>query len=152
DSFILQKVIPMLEIIVQRKSIADKHTSQDELLKDDAISFIPTSIGQFFLVLIRFVNELLSRIKEASINESTFILAKNLENLKDLWKKSFNKSTNEQNDPLISNDKGREFFFEILDIEFDGMKKSLIRTQGKQSSYLEKNSSEPESSSQSYRE
>ncbi|CAJ0754579.1 17256_t:CDS:2, partial [Entrophospora sp. SA101] len=89
---------------------------------------------------------------EASINESTFILAKNLENLKDLWKKSFNKSTNEQNDPLISNDKGREFFFEILDIEFDGMKKSLIRTQGKQSSYLEKNSSEPESSSQSYRE
>ncbi|CAJ0758996.1 2836_t:CDS:2, partial [Entrophospora sp. SA101] len=132
DSFLLQKVIPMLDIIVQRNSIADNHTSQNKLLEDDAISFIPISIGQFFLTLVRFINELLTRVKEASINESMYKVIERLENLKTSWKNSFNdRVTNEQNDPLNSNEEGREYFFEILDQEFNNIKKHLKIQGGK---------------------
>ncbi|CAH1759698.1 5746_t:CDS:10, partial [Entrophospora sp. SA101] len=151
DSFLLQKVIPMLDIIVQRNSIADNHTSQNKLLEDDAISFIPISIGQFFLTLVRFINELLTRVKEASINESMYKVIERLENLKTSWKNSFNdRVTNEQNDPLNSNEEGREYFFEILDQEFNNIKKHL-KIQGGKTSNLQKTSSESKSSSQLYK-
>ncbi|CAJ0878845.1 16385_t:CDS:10 [Entrophospora sp. SA101] len=65
------------------------------------------SIGQFFLTLVRFINELLTRVKEASINESMYKVIERLENLKTSWKNSFNdRVTNEQNDPLNSNEEG----------------------------------------------
>ncbi|CAJ0753360.1 11613_t:CDS:2, partial [Entrophospora sp. SA101] len=64
-------------------------------------------IGQFFLTLVRFINELLTRVKEASINESMYKVIERLENLKTSWKNSFNdRVTNEQNDPLNSNEEG----------------------------------------------
>jgi len=37
------KVITMLETLVQRNSLADQRVSQDELIRDDSNSFIPTS-------------------------------------------------------------------------------------------------------------
>jgi hypothetical protein len=37
------KVMVMLETLVQRNSLADQRNSQNELLTDDSNSFIPTS-------------------------------------------------------------------------------------------------------------
>jgi len=37
------KVMTMLETLVQRNSLADQRTPQDDLIKDDSNSFIPTS-------------------------------------------------------------------------------------------------------------
>ncbi|CAJ0650575.1 5343_t:CDS:2 [Entrophospora sp. SA101] len=74
-----------------------------------------------------------------------------LENLKTSWKNSFNdRVTNEQNDPLNSNEEGREYFFEILDQEFNNIKKHL-KIQGGKTSNLQKTSSESKSSSQLYK-
>ncbi|CAG8573375.1 3094_t:CDS:2 [Funneliformis caledonium] len=70
DDFMQGKVMPMLETLVLRNSLADNNTSQAELLRDDPNSFIPTSIGQFFLVLVRLCNFMLSRLKEAASNET----------------------------------------------------------------------------------
>lgn len=103
------------------------------------------------MTLVRFINELLNRVKEASINESMYTLTEKLENLKTLWKISFNdRVTNEQNDPLNSNEEGREYFFEILDQEFNNIKKYL-KIQGKKTSDLQKTSSGSESSLKSYK-
>ena len=46
------KVIPMLETLVQRNSLVDQRSSQDELLRDDPNSFVPTSYVAFNLYII----------------------------------------------------------------------------------------------------
>ncbi len=41
------KVIYMLETLVQRNSLVDQRNSQTELIRDDPNSFIPTSYVKF---------------------------------------------------------------------------------------------------------
>ncbi|CAG8587545.1 4956_t:CDS:10, partial [Diversispora eburnea] len=89
--------------------------------------------GQFFLVIVRLVNELLKRFKNASIEETMINIGEKLERLKNEWKDSFDNPTAElPSDPLATNDIQKQYFFLVLDKEFDRMngmlhKKKIVR-------------------------
>lgn len=137
----------MLETLVQRNNIEDQRDSKIELMKDDEISFIPTSqvlfliklvmnhqtvtfcnlnyylfysFGQFFLVIAQLINVLLRRFKDLSKNETMQSICERYKKLKDKWKHSLDNSTDlmSSSDPL-SNEEGRKFFFSVLDKELD---------------------------------
>ncbi|CAB5361031.1 unnamed protein product [Rhizophagus irregularis] len=70
DSFLYDKVIKMLETLVNRNSVKDNRVRVDTLLSRERYSFIPSSLGVFFLIIVRLLTELLRRVKEASVNET----------------------------------------------------------------------------------
>ncbi|CAB4438047.1 unnamed protein product [Rhizophagus irregularis] len=51
DSFIHKKVMKMLETLVSRNSIVDNNVDVDKLFKTEQYSFIPPSLGIFFLII-----------------------------------------------------------------------------------------------------
>ncbi|RHZ83153.1 hypothetical protein Glove_99g360 [Diversispora epigaea] len=121
EPFINNGVINMLEKLVHRNNIEDLQTNKTELIKDDKNSFIPTSFGQFFLVIVRLINELLKRFKSASIEDTMINISERLEKLKNEWKNSFDSPAAElSSDPLEKSDV-QEYFFLVLDKEFDRM-------------------------------
>ncbi|CAG8640251.1 1615_t:CDS:10 [Funneliformis mosseae] len=126
DDFMQGKVMPMLETLVLRNSLADNNTSQAELLRDDPNSFIPKSIGQFFLVLVRLCNFMLSRLKEAASNETMHNIVRRLENSKNAWQISHQIDSN---DPINSNIERKHYFFHILDKEFRNMRQLINNSQ-----------------------
>ncbi|CAG8544268.1 4974_t:CDS:2, partial [Cetraspora pellucida] len=101
--FMHDGVIPMLETLVQRNDISDRKTSQSLLLEDDPDAFLPTSMGQFFLIIVRLCNELMKRIKEASINDTMHKIVSRIEDAKILWKNSLQQTIETSKDPLASN-------------------------------------------------
>ncbi|RIB01467.1 hypothetical protein C2G38_2127553, partial [Gigaspora rosea] len=124
DSFMHDGVITMLEILVQRNDIIDKKLNQSKLLEDDAMAFIPSSMGQFFLVIVRLCNVFMKRIKEASTNETMYKIVTKIEQAKKLWKDNLQQNIGSTYDePLASNVARREYFFTILDREIDSMNK-----------------------------
>ncbi|CAG8665908.1 19931_t:CDS:10, partial [Gigaspora rosea] len=125
DSFMHNGVINMLEILVQRNDIIDKKLNQSKLLEDDAIAFIPTSMGQFFLVIVRLCNVFMKRIKEASTNETMYKIVTKIEQIKTLWQNNLQNIKSTYNEPLVSDVARREYFFIILDKEIDSIKKML---------------------------
>ncbi|CAG8471028.1 5060_t:CDS:10 [Dentiscutata erythropus] len=126
DSFMYEGVIDKLEILVKRNNIVDKKISQSKLIEDDAVAFIPTSMGQFFLVIVRLCNVFMKRIKEASINETMYKIVEKIEQAKNLWQNTLQQDIgNTYNEPLASDVVLRKYFFTILDKEIDTMKKML---------------------------
>ncbi|CAG8561182.1 11716_t:CDS:10, partial [Acaulospora morrowiae] len=123
DSFINDSVMSMLQELVKRQKISDQLVSQNELLIDDPHAFIPTSLGQFFLVIVRMINEFLKRIKNASYNETIHQIAEKLERLKDEWHESLVQQINSSD--LFADIKCREYFFMILNKDIDNMKMML---------------------------
>ncbi|CAI2182855.1 2804_t:CDS:10, partial [Funneliformis geosporum] len=127
DSFLYDNVMKMLETLVQRNSVADNQISVEELLRRDRYAFIPSSIGTFFLIIVRLLTELLRRIKEASINETIHKIARDLQNLKTIYQQTiqhqqpFTIST----DPLMNNLESRNYFFMILEKEMNTMNRML---------------------------
>ncbi|RHZ77953.1 hypothetical protein Glove_168g248 [Diversispora epigaea] len=123
EPFINNAVIKMLEILVHRNNIEDQEVGKTELINDDKNAFIPTSLGQFFLVIVGLMNELLKRFKNASIDETIFNISENLENLKNEWKNSFDKPIVAalSSDPLATDKEQRKYFFIVLDREIDRM-------------------------------
>ncbi|CAG8498535.1 6255_t:CDS:10, partial [Acaulospora morrowiae] len=124
DSFMNDSVMSMLQELVKRQNISDQRVSQNELLIDDPHAFIPTSLGQFFLVIVRMINEFLKRIKDASSNETIHQIAEKLERLKDEWHESLVQQIN-SSDLLAYDIKCREYFFMILNKDIDNMKMML---------------------------
>ncbi|CAB5361029.1 unnamed protein product [Rhizophagus irregularis] len=52
DSFLYNNVMKMLRTLVQRNSIVDTRVSAENLLSRERYSFIPSSLGIFFLIII----------------------------------------------------------------------------------------------------
>ncbi|RHZ48435.1 hypothetical protein Glove_551g8 [Diversispora epigaea] len=126
DSFINSGVMNMLEVLVHRNNIEDQKTNKAELINDDKNAFIPTSFGQFFLVIVGLINELLKRFKTASIEETMFEICEKLENLKNEWEDSFDKPTAAlSSDSLATDKEQRKYFFTVLDKEIDRMNGTL---------------------------
>ncbi|CAB5361061.1 unnamed protein product [Rhizophagus irregularis] len=50
DSFLYNNVMKMLETLVQRNSVCDSRVSEDVLLSRERYTFIPSSLGIFFLI------------------------------------------------------------------------------------------------------
>ncbi|CAG8550528.1 6058_t:CDS:10 [Dentiscutata erythropus] len=124
--FMLEGVIPMLETLVQRNDISDRRTNKSLLLDDDSSAFIPTSMGQFFLIIVRLCNEFMKRIKEASINDTMSKIVDRIEQAKRLWKNSLDQTTeNVYSEPLVSDIDRQKYFFMILDKEINNMNKML---------------------------
>ncbi|CAG8485482.1 12101_t:CDS:10 [Funneliformis mosseae] len=127
DSFLHDNVMTMLRTLVQRNSFVDNQVGVEELLRHERYSFIPTTLGTFFLIIVRLLTVLLRRIKEASINETMHQIARDLQDLKITYQQSIQQqlpSTN-STDPLINNLETRNFFFMILDKEMNIMNKLL---------------------------
>ncbi|CAG8737471.1 10281_t:CDS:2, partial [Funneliformis mosseae] len=74
--------------LVQRNSFADNQVSAEELLRKERYAFIPSSLGIFFLIIVRLLTEILRRIKEASINETMHKIADDLQKLKTQYQQS----------------------------------------------------------------
>ncbi|PKY56921.1 hypothetical protein RhiirA4_508542 [Rhizophagus irregularis] len=125
DSFLYNKVLKMLEILVRRNSVCDSRISDDELLSCEPYSFIPSSLGVFFLIIVRLLTELLHRIKEASINETMHKITNELYRLKTMYQQSIEQQQFSTTDPLTSNLEIRNFFFMILEKEMKTMNKML---------------------------
>ncbi|CAB4484431.1 unnamed protein product [Rhizophagus irregularis] len=125
DSFLYDNVMKMLETLVQRKSVADNRISIEILLRRERYSFIPSSLGIFFLIIVRLITELLRRIKEASINETMHKIASDLYRLKTIYQQSLEQQQFSSTDPLISNLETRKYFFTILEREMNTMNKML---------------------------
>ncbi|CAG8568516.1 1267_t:CDS:10 [Funneliformis mosseae] len=117
DSF-LSNVINMLNELVQRDSLMDNSITLDKLLARERYTFIPSSLGIFFLVIVRLLTELLCRIKEATLNETMHKVSKALQEslvyYRQLLQQGFYSNTA---DPLIQNVETRKYFFQILDKE-----------------------------------
>ncbi|CAG8508889.1 3900_t:CDS:10 [Acaulospora colombiana] len=126
DSFVDDSVMSRLQELVTRRDVTDQRVSQNELLADDPNAFIPTSIGQFFLVVVRLVKELLKRIKAASSNETVCKIAEKIRRLKDELYESFQQQLF-ISDPLTSDEKNRDYFFLILKKEIDDVNNMLGR-------------------------
>ncbi|CAG8436405.1 920_t:CDS:10 [Rhizophagus irregularis] len=132
-------VIYMLEILVQRNSVDDQRTPQNELLRDDPHSFFPTSLGQFFLVIVRLCSILLDRMRDAAVNDAMNDIIQRLEDAKLSWQNSFSTQQGNSNDPLYSNINRRDYFFFILDKEFKKVKQ-VIKKHSKRTFLNEQNS------------
>lgn len=72
EDFINNKVIYMLEILVQRNSVDDQRTPQNELLRDDPHSFFPTSY--VILIIKVFIYFISPFVTMAMIYSSSLIL------------------------------------------------------------------------------
>ncbi|CAH1761849.1 12644_t:CDS:10 [Entrophospora sp. SA101] len=105
EQFIAEKVITMLEIIVERNSLVDNRDAREIIFNDDPDSFIPTSIGQFFLVIVRLLNQLLKRFKNLSSDPIMFKVYDRLEVAITKWKSSFQSRTSiiDTHDPIATN-------------------------------------------------
>ncbi|GBC28104.1 uncharacterized protein OCT59_008525 [Rhizophagus irregularis] len=126
DSFLYDGVMKMLETLVQRNSLVDNCISVEDLLSEEPYSFIPTSLGIFFLVIVRLLTELLYRVKEATINETMCNIARDLQRLKVDYQQSIEQQPSPTStDPLINNLETRKLFFEILEKEMNIMNKML---------------------------
>ncbi|PKC62485.1 P-loop containing nucleoside triphosphate hydrolase protein [Rhizophagus irregularis] len=125
DSFLYDKVIKMLETLVNRNSVKDNRVSVETLLLRERYSFIPSSLGVFFLIIVRLLTELLRRVKEASVNETMYQIANDLYRLKTAYQQSLEEQQFSPTDPLISNLETRKYFFTILDREMKTMDKML---------------------------
>ncbi|CAG8518815.1 4362_t:CDS:10 [Funneliformis mosseae] len=123
DSFLYNNVIKMLETLVQRNSVADNQISVEDLLRRDRYAFIPSSIGIFFLIIVRLLTVLLRRIKEASINVTMHKIARDLQNLKTLYQQNFQlqQPLTISTDPLMNNLESRKYFFMVLENEMNTM-------------------------------
>ncbi|GBC02767.1 hypothetical protein RclHR1_04800007 [Rhizophagus clarus] len=119
DSFLYNDVMKMLETLVDRNSLVDHFVSDDDLLLEFPYSFIPTSLGVFFLVIVRLVTELLIRIKETTINETMCNITRDLQRLKTAYQRSIEQQppSPTSTDPLINNLETRKFFFDVLEKE-----------------------------------
>ncbi|RGB42061.1 AAA domain-containing protein [Rhizophagus diaphanus] len=120
DSFFHKKVMKMLETLVSRNSIVDINVDVDKLFKTEQYSFIPPSLGIFFLIIVRLLTELLRRIKEASTNETMHNIVRYLQDLTAKYKRSLERPLISR-DPLIDNLEIRKYFFAILDNEMNIM-------------------------------
>ncbi|CAG8682106.1 24657_t:CDS:10, partial [Gigaspora margarita] len=130
--FMLEGVIPMLETLVKRNDISDRKTNKSVLLDDDSSAFIPTSMGQFFMVIVRLCNEFMKRIKEASINDTMHKIVDRIEQAKKSWQNNLQQTIeNVYNEPLTSDIERQKYFFVILDKEINNMNKML--TNGRRS-------------------
>ncbi|PKB97933.1 hypothetical protein RhiirA5_432268, partial [Rhizophagus irregularis] len=120
DSFLNKNVMKMLEKLVQRNSIVDKYVSIDALLSHERYSFIPSSLGVFFIIIVRFLAELLRRIKEASADEIMQKITLNLRELTTKYHQTIEQqwSSLSSTDPL-NNSETRKYFFTILGNEID---------------------------------
>ncbi|PKY21705.1 hypothetical protein RhiirB3_525223 [Rhizophagus irregularis] len=125
DSFLYNKVMKMLETLVQRNSVHDSRVSDDELLSREPYTFIPSSLGIFFLIIVRLLTELLRRISNSSINETMHNIANDLYRLKTNYQKSIEQNQFSSRDPLTNNLENRKFFFMILEKEMKIMIKML---------------------------
>ncbi|RIA89999.1 hypothetical protein C1645_805971 [Glomus cerebriforme] len=127
DSFLYNKVMKMLTTLVQRNSVVDREVSVERLLSRERYSFIPSSLGIFFLIIVRLLTELLRRIKAASINETMHKIANDLQQLKTTYQQSIGQQqlSSTSTDPLINDLNTREYFFMILDKEMETMNKML---------------------------
>ncbi|GES76034.1 P-loop containing nucleoside triphosphate hydrolase protein [Rhizophagus clarus] len=137
DSFLYDKVMKMLETLVQRNSVEDNRVSAEALLSRARYSFIPSSLGVFFLIIVRLLTELLRRIKEASVNETMHNIANDLYRLKTEYQQSIETQQISSSDPLTSNLESRNFFFTILEREMKTMDKMLHN--GRKSLIFEQN-------------
>ncbi|CAB4399021.1 unnamed protein product [Rhizophagus irregularis] len=116
DPFLYNGVMKMLETLVQRNSLVD----------EEPYSFIPTSLGIFFLVIVRLLTELLHRVKEETINETMCNIVRDLQRLKIDYQQSIEQQPSPTStDPLINNLETRKFFFELLEEEMNIMNKML---------------------------
>ncbi|GBC46709.1 uncharacterized protein OCT59_017758 [Rhizophagus irregularis] len=125
DSFFYNNVMKMLETLVQRNSVCDSRVSEDVLLLRERYTFIPSSLGIFFLVIVRLLTELLRRISDSSINEMMHNIANDLYRLKIMYQESIEQQQFALTDPLTSNLENRKFFFMILEKEMKIMDKML---------------------------
>ncbi|RGB37023.1 P-loop containing nucleoside triphosphate hydrolase protein [Rhizophagus diaphanus] len=115
----------MLETLVNRNSVKDNRVSVETLLSRERYSFIPSSLGVFFLIIVRLLTELLRRVKEASVNETMYQIANDLYRLKTAYQQSLEEQQFSPTDPLISNLESRKYFFTILEREMKTMDKML---------------------------
>ncbi|CAB4477601.1 unnamed protein product [Rhizophagus irregularis] len=120
DSFFHKKVMKMLETLVSRNYIVDNKVNVDRLFIEEPYSFIPPSLGIFFLIIVRLLTELLRRIKEASTNETMHNIVHYLQDLTAKYKRSLERPLISR-DPLIDNLEIRKYFFAILDNEMNIM-------------------------------
>ncbi|GBC00890.1 hypothetical protein RclHR1_00400004 [Rhizophagus clarus] len=120
DSFLHKKVMKMLETLVLRKSIEDRNVAVDGLFRDEPYSYIPPSLGMFFLIIVRLLSELLRRIKVASTNETMRKIVRDLQELKAKYQRSFEFFPIPK-DLLINNSEIRKYFFTILENEMNIM-------------------------------
>ncbi|PKC03010.1 hypothetical protein RhiirA5_452565 [Rhizophagus irregularis] len=125
DSFLYNNVMKMLRTLVQRNSIVDTRVSAENLLSRERYSFIPSSLGIFFLIIVRFLTEILRRIKEASINETMHKIANDLYRLKAMYQQSLEQQKFSSTDQLTSNLEVRKYFFMVLEREMNTMNKML---------------------------
>ncbi|RGB25652.1 hypothetical protein C1646_771434 [Rhizophagus diaphanus] len=119
DSFLYNGVMKMLETLVQRNSLVD----------EEPYSFILTSLGIFFLVIVRLLTELLHRVKEETINETMCNIFRDLRRLKIDYQQSIEQQPSPTStDPLINNLETRKFFFDLLEKEMNIINKMLYIT------------------------
>ncbi|CAI2198328.1 8875_t:CDS:2, partial [Funneliformis geosporum] len=117
DSF-LYNVIIMLKELVQRDSIIDNSITVDALLMRQRYTFVPSSLGIYFLIIARLFTELLCRIREATLNEMMHRLSKALQQLLVNYQQRLQQGLYSNSaDPLIHNEETRKYFFQILDKE-----------------------------------
>ncbi|RIA98473.1 hypothetical protein C1645_870713 [Glomus cerebriforme] len=126
DSFFYNNVMKRLETLVRRNSVVDLRVSVQKLLSRNQYSFVPYSVGVFLLIIVRFLTELLHRIKEASTNETMHKIACDLQRLKTVYQQSIEqKQASASTDPLINNLDTRKYFFMILEEEMETMNKMM---------------------------
>ncbi|GBB94409.1 hypothetical protein RclHR1_02350008 [Rhizophagus clarus] len=126
DSFLNKNVMKMLETLVQRNSVIDNQVSMEELLSRDRYSFIPYSLGIFFLVIVRLLTEILRRIRKASVDKTMHKIVGDLQRLKTIYQQSIQLTVQKScPDPLINSLETREYFFMILEKEMKNMNKML---------------------------
>jgi hypothetical protein len=118
--FFHDNILRCLDELVKRNSLQDRSMTNDKLLKSDPDMFIPSTFGQPFLIFARFLNELLCRIKEASVNETVHKIVQRLQNASNAWKDSLlseRQSRSGSEDALASDPEKRQYYFDILDHE-----------------------------------
>ena len=119
-TFFHDNILKCLDELVRRNSLQDRNVTNDKLLKMDPDVFIPSTFGQPFLILARFLNELLCRIKEASVNETVHKIVQRLQSASNAWRDSLlseRQSRSVSEDALVSDPEKRQYYFDILDHE-----------------------------------
>ncbi|PKY55180.1 P-loop containing nucleoside triphosphate hydrolase protein [Rhizophagus irregularis] len=127
EQFLYNNVMKMLEMLLGRNSVVDRVVNAEALLARERYAFIPSSLGIFFLIIVRLLTELLRRIKEASVNETMHKIFHDLQRLKTTYQQTINQQRLffSSTDPLIDDLETREYFFTILEKEMKTMNKML---------------------------
>ncbi|CAG8673632.1 957_t:CDS:2, partial [Paraglomus brasilianum] len=142
DSFIQDQVLNCVDELIRRKSLRDTSVEEQALLKNNA--FIPVTCAQILLVLVRFINEILGRIREAKVNMTIQVIGGRLEQANNAWKDLLT-SGHIVGDILSDGVADKPpYCFTVIDRELDKMKRIL--NMGKQS--LEKGEENVKSSSE----